>query len=160
MPWSLFSECWALSQLFLLSSFTFIKRLFSSSSLSAIKVVSFLLAILIPACASSSLAFLMMYTAYKLNKQGYIIQLWHTPFPIWNQSVVPCPVLTVASWPGYRFLKRQVRVLMYLENCFSPTDHFITTAMAETGLPRWLSGKESIYQCRRHWLNPRVGWLR
>ena len=32
-----------------------------------------------------------------------------TPFPIWNQSVVPCPVLTVASWPAYSFLKRQVR---------------------------------------------------
>ena len=28
---------------------------------------------------------------------------------IWNQSVVPCLVLTVASWPAYRFLKRQVR---------------------------------------------------
>ena len=27
----------------------------------------------------------------------------------WNQSVVPCPFLTVASWPAYRFLKRQVR---------------------------------------------------
>ena len=25
-----------------------------------------------------------------------------------NQSVVPCPVLTVASWPAYRFLKRLV----------------------------------------------------
>ena len=34
---------------------------------------------------------------------------WLDPFPIWNQSVVPCPVLTVASWPAYRFLKRQVR---------------------------------------------------
>ena len=33
----------------------------------------------------------------------------HTPFPIWNQSVVPCPVLTVASWPAYRFLMRQAR---------------------------------------------------
>ena len=30
------------------------------------------------------------------------------PFPIWNQSVVPCLVLTVASWPAYRFLRRQV----------------------------------------------------
>ena len=30
-------------------------------------------------------------------------------FLIWNQSVVPRPVLTVASWPAYRFLKRQVR---------------------------------------------------
>ena len=56
---------------FSLSSFTFIKRLFSSSSLSAIRVVSsaylrlliFLPAILIPACVSSSLAFLMMYSA-------------------------------------------------------------------------------------------------
>ena len=98
---------------FSLSTFTFIKRLFSSSSLSAIRVVSsaylrlliFLPAILIPACASSSLAFLMIYSAYKLNKQDDNIQPWRPPFPIWNQSVVPCPVLTVASWPAYRFLK-------------------------------------------------------
>ena len=102
---------------FSLYSFTFIKRLFSSSSLSAIRVVSsaylrlliFLLAILISACASSSPEFLMMYYAYKLNKQGDNIQPWCTPFPIWNQSVVPCPVLTVASWPAYRFLKRHVK---------------------------------------------------
>ena len=33
-----------------------------------------------------------MYSAYKLNKQGDNIQPWRTPFPIWNQSVVPCPV--------------------------------------------------------------------
>ena len=51
----------------------------------------------------------MMYFTYKLNKQGDNIQPWCTPFPIWNQSVVPCPVLTEASWPAYRFLKRQVR---------------------------------------------------
>ena len=50
-----------------------------------------------------------MHSAYKLNKQGDNIQPWWTPFPIWNQSVVPCPVLTVASWPAYTFLKRQVR---------------------------------------------------
>ena len=62
-----------------------------------------------PGCASSSPAFLMMYSAYKLNKQGDNIQPWCTPFPIWNQSVVPCPVLTIASWPAYRFLKGQVR---------------------------------------------------
>ena len=31
------------------------------------------------------------------------IQPWRTPFPIWNQSVVPCPVLTVAFWPTYRY---------------------------------------------------------
>ena len=50
-----------------------------------------------------------MYSAYKSNKWGDNIQPWCTPFPIWNQSLVPCPVLTVASWPTYRFLKRQVR---------------------------------------------------
>ena len=55
------------------------------------------------------LTFHMVYSAYELNKQGDNIQPWHTPFPIWNQSVVPCPVLTVASWPAYRFLRRQVR---------------------------------------------------
>ena len=65
--------------------------------------------ILIPACVSSSPAFLMMYSAYKLNKQGDNIQPWRTPFPIWNQSIVPCPVLTVASWPAYRFLKSGYR---------------------------------------------------
>ena len=67
---------------FSLSAFTFIKRLFGSSSVSAIRVVSsaclrlliFLLAILIPVCDSSSLAFHMMYCAFKLNKQGYNIQ--------------------------------------------------------------------------------------
>ena len=42
----------------------------------------------------------MMYSASKLNKQGENMQPWHTPFPICNQSVVPCPVLTVASWPA------------------------------------------------------------
>ena len=63
---------------FTLSSFTFIKRLFSSSLLSALRVVSsaylrlliFLPAILIPAYASSSPTFLMMYSEYKLNKLG------------------------------------------------------------------------------------------
>ena len=56
---------------FLLSTFTFFKTLFSSSSFSAIRVVSsaylrwliFLPAILVPACASFSPVFLMMYSA-------------------------------------------------------------------------------------------------
>ena len=64
---------------------------------------------MIPACASCSSAFRMMCSASKLNKQGDNIQPWCTPFPVWNQSFVPCPVLTVASWPPYRFLRRQVR---------------------------------------------------
>ena len=101
---------------FSLSSFTFIKRLISSCSLSARRVVSaylrlliFLPAILIPAYASSSLAFSMMYSAYELNKQGDNIQPSRMSFPILNQYVVPCLILTVASCPAYRFLRRQVR---------------------------------------------------
>ena len=78
---------------FSLSSFTFIKRLFfRSSSLSAIRMVLssylrlliFLSAVLIPACASSSPTFRTIYSAYKLNKQGDNIQSWRTPFLIWN----------------------------------------------------------------------------
>ena len=124
LPWNDGTRCmilvfWMLSfkPTFSLSFFTCIKRHFSFCSLSAISVVSsaclrllmFLLAILIPACASFSPAFHMMYSAYKLNKQNDNIQPWHIPFPIWNQSIILCPVLTVASWPAYRFLRRQVR---------------------------------------------------
>ena len=87
------------------------------SSVYAIRVVSsaylklliFLPAILIPACASSNQAFHMMYSACKLIKQGDNMHPWHTPFLVWSQSVVPCPVLTPASWPLNRFLRRQVR---------------------------------------------------
>ena len=61
-----------------------------------LRLLIFLPATLILSRASSSPAFSMMYSAYKLNKQGDNIQPRHTPFPIWNQSVVPCPVLTVA----------------------------------------------------------------
>ena len=60
----------------------------------------------------SSLSFTqpgMTYSAYKLNKQSDNTQPWRTPFPTLNQSVVPCLVLTVASWPVYRCLRRQVR---------------------------------------------------
>ena len=102
---------------FSLPSYTFIKRLFRSSSLSVLRVVSsaylrlliFLPAIWIPACASSSPAFHMIYFAFKFNKQGDNIQPWCTPFPIWNLYVVPCPVLNVAPLPAYRFLRSQIR---------------------------------------------------
>ena len=84
----LFFQYLVLSRLFPLSSFTLIKRLFSSSSLSAIRVVSsaylrllrFLLPILIPAYNSSSPAFLIMCSVYRLNKQGDSRQPCRTPF--------------------------------------------------------------------------------
>ena len=88
LPWSDGTGChdlifWMLSvkPAFSFSSFTFIKRLFSSSSLFAINVVSsaylrlliFLLAILIPACASSSPAFCMIYSAAAKSLQSCLI---------------------------------------------------------------------------------------
>ena len=73
------------------------------------RLLVFLLEILIPACPSSNPVYLMMYSAYKLNKQGDNIRPWYTPFLIWSQSVVQCPVLTIASWSEYRFLMRRVR---------------------------------------------------
>ena len=77
---------------FSLSSVTLINRLFSSPSLSAIRDVSsaylwlliFLPEKLIPACTSFSPAFHMMYSAYKLNKQGDNMQPWRTSFLIWK----------------------------------------------------------------------------
>ena len=122
LPWSDGTGCHDLSFLMLsfkpafsLSSLTLIKRLLSSSSLYSITVVSsiymrlliFLPAVLIPACALSSLAFHMMFSACKLNKQGDNIQTWCTIVSIWNQSGFPYPVLTAYSWPAYRFLRRQ-----------------------------------------------------
>ena len=82
------------------------KRLFSSL-LSAIRMVSsaylrlliFLLAILIPAYSSSSSEFRMMYSEYKLNKQGDNIQYWIYLEPAFPDLlyIYPCIVLTVAS---------------------------------------------------------------
>ena len=137
---------WMLSfkPIFSLSSFTFIKRLFSSS-FSAIRVLSFAYlrllifvpAIFNPACASSSPVFLMMYSAYKLNKQGENIQPWCTPFPIWNQSVVPCPFLTVASWTCRQISQEACQVVWYshlLKNfpvCCDPHKDFCIVNKAE-----------------------------
>ena len=97
---------------FSLSSFTFIKGLFSSSLLSAIRVVSyaylllkFFPVVLIIACHLSNTAFHRICSAYKLNKQSDKKQSWHTPFPILNHFILPCLVLTVAFWVTYRFLK-------------------------------------------------------
>ena len=103
LPWSDGTRChdlrfWMLNfkPVFSLSFFTFIKRLFSSCLLSAIRVVSsaylslltFLPTILIPACASSSQAFHTMYSANKLNEQGNSIQPWYTSLWILNQFIV------------------------------------------------------------------------
>ena len=124
---------------FSLSYFTFIKRLFSSSSLSAIRVVSsayltlliFLLGILIPACDLSSLEFHMMYYTNKLNKQSDSIHPWHTPSWIWNQccsmSTSNCCFLTcvwisqeAVRWSGIPITSRIFhRVVIHRVKSFS-----------------------------------------
>ena len=43
----------------------------------------------------------MMYSAYQLNEQVENRQSWHIPFPVWNQSVVPSPVLFFLDLPTY-----------------------------------------------------------
>ena len=54
-------------------------------------------------CIHPSLSFIltfhMMYSVCKLNKHSENIQPWCTPFPILNQIVVPCALLTIGSWP-------------------------------------------------------------
>ena len=100
---------------FSLSSFTLNKMLFSSSSVSAIRVVSsahlrlliFLPAILIPAFDWTSLAFHMMYFAYKLNKQDDNTALMYS-FPNFEPVCCTMSGSNCASWPAYRFLRRQV----------------------------------------------------
>ena len=129
LPWSDRTGCHGVSFLnvekqqwsFSLSSFTLIKRLFSSGSLSAIRVMLsvylrlliVLLAILIPACDSSRMTFCMMCPSFNLNKQGENIQPWCTFFPIWNQSIVSYPFLTLASWPAYVVSQEAGQVVWY-----------------------------------------------
>ena len=110
LPWSDETRCHDLSfwmlrfkPAFLLCSFTFIKRLFRSSSVSAIKVVTssylrlfiFLLAILIPVCDSFIPVFHVMCSAYNLNNQSDNILPCCTFLPILSQSFPfqPCPFL-------------------------------------------------------------------
>ena len=103
----IFSECWVLSQLFHSQYFTFIKRLFSSSSISAIRVVSFaylifLPAVLIPACASSSQAFCVIHSAYKLSKWSTywwnILCIGLDRNYFWKISFVVCFLLFKWDW--------------------------------------------------------------
>ena len=97
--------------------FTLIKNPISFSSLSAITVAlstylrlfMFLLSILIPAYNASNLAFLIMCSAYRLIKHSDSRQPCYTTFSILNQSVFPYRFVKDASWPTYRFLRRQAR---------------------------------------------------
>ena len=98
----------------------------------------FLPPMLVLTCNSSSLAFLMMCSAYRLNKQGDSRHPGHTPFSILNQSVVPYRVLTVASWLTYKFLRRQVRWPGFPSKsfpvCHDPHKGFSIVAATDTNI--------------------------
>ena len=66
-----------------------------------------------------------MYSAYKLNKQGDNIQPWHTPFPIWNQSVVPCPVLTVSCFLTCIQVSQEAGQVVWYSHLFQDFPQFI-----------------------------------
>ena len=77
------------------SSFTLIKRLFSSSLISAIEVISsayLRLLLFLPAILSH-----MMYSIYKVNKEDDNKEPNGIPVSILNQSVALFKALTVAS---------------------------------------------------------------
>ena len=78
-----------------------------------------------PSILDSSLSFIQPKILHdvlckKLSKHGDNIQPWCTPFPIWNQPIVSCPILTVASWAAYRFFTGQVRWSSHLLKNFPP----------------------------------------
>ena len=104
---------------FSLLSFIFIKRLCHKGVIICISEVTDIFpAILIPAYPSSSLAFYMMYSACNLNKRGNNIQPWHTPFPVWNHSVVPWLVLTNCCFFTYLQISQEPGQVVWYSNPF------------------------------------------
>ena len=142
---------WILSfkPIFSLSSFTFIRRLFSSSSLFAIRVVSssclrlliFLRVILIPACASSSPAFLMMYSAYKLNKQGDNIQPW------WKEYIKAVYCHPACHWLYNTYFS----IFMWSQSWGGLSWHMHSqhTAAAMNHLPLQLAVQSTLLRCEQ-----------
>ena len=89
-----------------------------------LRLLIFLSAILIPAYASSSPAFHIMYSAQKLNEQDENIQPWCTALPIWIPSVVPCPILTVAFLICIQ-VSQEAREMIWYSHLFKNFPHFV-----------------------------------
>ena len=93
---------------FSLSSFTFIRRLFSSSLLSAVKVVSsaylslliFLLAVLIPACASQFTSLEHIYRCMQPSPQSALEYFHHLRRKPCHPLASPSPHLPISSIPS------------------------------------------------------------
>ena len=111
MPWSLFSECWIFKPTFSLSSFIFIKRLFSSS-LSAIRVVlsaylrllTFLPAILIPAVLHPTQCFAWCTLLLLLSRFSHVwllVTLWTAAYQAPPSTDFPGKSIGVGWTMGY-----------------------------------------------------------
>ena len=115
MPKSLFFECRVFKPVFPVSLFTFIKRFFKFLFAFCHKGDVICLqedTDISPSNLDSSLCFIQPSISHDIlciEKQSGNIQPWCTLFPVWNQSILSCQVLTVASWPAGRFLRRQGR---------------------------------------------------
>ena len=99
-----------------------------------------------------------MYSAYKLNKQGDYTQTWFIPFPVWNQSVDPCPVLIVASWPAYRFLRRQIKkqqleLNMEQQTCSQLQKEYVKAVYCH---PAYLAYMQSTSWEMLHWMKHKL----
>ena len=119
-----------------LSSFTLIKRLFNSSYLSAIRVVSsaylrlliFLPPMLIPACNSSSLAFLMMCSAHKLNKQGDST----LSYSFLNLEPVSCSIRgSICCFMTHILVSQETGKMVWYSHLFQSFPWFIMTHAVE-----------------------------
>ena len=114
---------WMLSfkSAFLLSSFTLTKRLFSFSLLYAIRVGVIFIPEVIdisPSNLDSSLLFMqlvfcMMYSAYKLNKQGENIYPWHTPFHYLEPVHCSMSNCNCCFLPCIKFSQETSKVVLY-----------------------------------------------
>ena len=101
---------------FSLSSFTFTKRLFSSSSVCAIRVVSsayLRLLIFLPAILIPAVLYPAQHFSWFILRIGLISKMTIHNLDVFSRFGTSLffsyLVLTIASWPSYRFLRRQVK---------------------------------------------------
>ena len=86
------------------------------------------------------------------------MQPWCTPFLILNQSIVPCPVLTVDYWPAYRerdYYEELAHVIMDTEKimiCHPPAEGPVKWCLNYLSLRVRESGAQ-ILKGRRRWMS-------
>ena len=141
-------------------SFTFIKRLFSSSSLSAIRVVSsaylrlliFLLAILNPACSPSQ-AFHMMYSQF-----SSVAQSCPTLYSLMDCSMPGFPVLHEFPKFAQTYVHRVGDVIQQAHPLSCPSPAF--NLSHHQGLSQWVSSLHQVAKVLELQLqHPSFQWL-